>query len=73
MFLAVERLSRTELAYSAVHDVTAPDTPYHSGTMESFWTAETLKYFWLLFETEDVLDLGEWVLNTEAHGFRLPR
>lgn len=72
MFLAVERLSRTEIAYSTVLDVTNPETPYRSGVMESFWTAETLKYFWLLFEEEGVMDLGEWVLNTEAHGFRLP-
>jgi mannosyl-oligosaccharide alpha-1,2-mannosidase len=71
MFLAVERLSRTALAYSSVLDVTMPETPYHQGVMESFWTAETLKYFWLLFEGEEVMDLGEWVLNTEAHGFRL--
>jgi len=73
MFLAVERLSRTEVAYSSVLDVTAPKTPFHQGVMESFWTAETLKYFWLLFESEDVLDLGEWVFNTEAHAFRLPK
>ena len=39
--------------------------------MESFWTAETLKYFFLLFEDESVMNLDEWVLNTEAHGFKL--
>ena len=39
---------------------------------ESFWLAETLKYFYLLFEDEDVVSLDEWVLNTEAHPFRRP-
>jgi mannosyl-oligosaccharide alpha-1,2-mannosidase len=41
-------------------------------SMESFWLAETLKYFYLLFETPDVISLDEWVLNTEAHPFRRP-
>jgi hypothetical protein len=40
--------------------------------MESFWLAETLKYFYLLFSEFDVVNLDEWVLNTEAHPFRRP-
>lgn len=35
--------------------------------METFWLAETLKYLWLLFGPDDLLDLETWVLNTEAH------
>lgn len=36
--------------------------------MESFWIAETLKYFYLLFEDDpSVLPLDQWVFNTEAH------
>lgn len=41
--------------------------------MESFWTAETLKYFYLVFSTPDMIDLDEWVFNTEAHPFRRPK
>ncbi|OJD13176.1 hypothetical protein AJ78_06338 [Emergomyces pasteurianus Ep9510] len=37
--------------------------------MESFWMAETLKYFYLLFSERDFLPLEETVLNTEAHVF----
>ncbi|SPO00892.1 related to alpha-mannosidase MNS1 [Cephalotrichum gorgonifer] len=37
--------------------------------MESFWLAETLKYFYLLFSPDDVLPLDKIVLNTEAHPF----
>ena len=40
-------------------------------SMESFWTAETLKYLWLLFGDNDPLPFKEWVLNTEAHPFRI--
>ncbi|ODA83965.1 hypothetical protein RJ55_02483 [Drechmeria coniospora] len=37
--------------------------------MESFWLAETLKYFYLLFSPNDVLPLDKIVFNTEAHPF----
>ncbi|KAL2017901.1 hypothetical protein VTK56DRAFT_1557 [Thermocarpiscus australiensis] len=39
--------------------------------MESFWLAETLKYFYLLFSPDDLLPLDRVVFNTEAHP--LPR
>ena len=36
--------------------------------MESFWLAETLKYFYLLFSDDpDLIPLDEFVFNTEAH------
>lgn len=41
-------------------------------SMESFWFAETLKYFYLVFSDESLISLDEWVLNTEAHPFRRP-
>ncbi|KAJ5085574.1 Mannosyl-oligosaccharide 1-2-alpha-mannosidase [Penicillium argentinense] len=39
--------------------------------MESFWMAETLKYFYLLFSDRDFISLEDHVFNTEAHP--LPR
>lgn len=71
MFQAIERYTRAEFGHSAIDDVTK-ETPSHRDEMESFWLAETLKYFYLLFEAEDVVSLDEWVLNTEAHPFRRP-
>lgn len=38
---------------------------------ESFWLAETCKYFYLLFSDVDLISLDEFVLNTEAHPLRL--
>ncbi|KAL4896447.1 glycoside hydrolase [Aspergillus ambiguus] len=35
--------------------------------MESFWMAETLKYFYLLFSDREFLSLEKNVFNTEAH------
>ncbi|KAJ5947047.1 Mannosyl-oligosaccharide 1-2-alpha-mannosidase [Penicillium verhagenii] len=37
--------------------------------MESFWLAETLKYFYLLFSDRDFISLEDHVFNTEAHPF----
>lgn len=39
--------------------------------MESFWMAESLKYFYLLFSDRDFISLERNVFNTEAHP--LPR
>lgn len=35
--------------------------------MQSFFLAETLKYFYLLFSSEDVFDFNKKIFNTEAH------
>ncbi|KAH7063710.1 glycosyl hydrolase family 47-domain-containing protein [Macrophomina phaseolina] len=71
MFTAIQTHCRAEFGYSAIDDVTKT-APTLKDEMESFWLAETLKYFWLLFADEDVVSLDEWVLNTEAHPFRRP-
>ncbi|KAK0748219.1 glycoside hydrolase [Apiosordaria backusii] len=43
--------------------------PRTRDNMESFWLAETLKYFYLLFSPNDLLPLDKIVFNTEAHPF----
>ncbi|KAI9839602.1 MAG: hypothetical protein M1819_002228 [Sarea resinae] len=43
--------------------------PSQRDNMESFWLAETLKYFYLLFSPDDLLPLDKVVINTEAHAF----
>ncbi|KAL2200807.1 glycoside hydrolase family 47 protein [Corynascus similis CBS 632.67] len=70
MFTAIDRATSTELANSAVSDVTSPEEPKKKDSMESFWMAETLKYFYLIFSEPGVISLDEFVLNTEAHPFR---
>ena len=37
---------------------------------ESFFMAETLKYFYLLFSPPEKLDLEHYVFSTEGHPFR---
>ena len=71
MFQAIEKHTRTNIANSAISDVTVSE-PRKDDRMESFWLAETLKYFYLIFSEPDVLSLDEYVLNTEAHPLRRP-
>lgn len=71
MFEAIIAATRTEYGHSAVGPVTEKK-PQLTDSMESFWLAETLKYFALLFEEPNVVSLDEWVLNTEAHPFKRP-
>ncbi|KAM0747845.1 seven-hairpin glycosidase [Meredithblackwellia eburnea MCA 4105] len=42
-------------------------------SMESFVLAETLKYYYLLFSPMDFISLDDYVFNTEAHPFRVPK
>ena len=35
--------------------------------------AETLKYLYLIFSPPDTISLDDYVLNTEAHPFRIPK
>ncbi|EAW11168.1 glycoside hydrolase family 47 protein [Aspergillus clavatus NRRL 1] len=43
--------------------------PVTRDNMESFWMAETLKYFYLLFSEREFIALEDHVFNTEAHPF----
>lgn len=71
MFQAVSKYTRTEIAHSAINDVTLEKSKMQD-TMESFWLAETLKYFYLLFADPSVVSLDDYVLNTEAHPLKRP-
>ena len=71
MWEAVIKATRTRTGHSAIDNVLL-EGPDQVDSMESFWFAETLKYFYLLFAGPDVISLDDWVLNTEAHPFRRP-
>ncbi|KAH7627836.1 glycoside hydrolase [Sordaria sp. MPI-SDFR-AT-0083] len=74
MFEAVSIGTETDFANAAVLDVTKAEYPLpKEDYMESFWLAETLKYFYLAFSPPDVISLDDFVLNTEAHPFRRPK
>ncbi|KAH6845302.1 glycosyl hydrolase family 47-domain-containing protein [Chaetomium sp. MPI-CAGE-AT-0009] len=73
MFGAIRAATQTRLAHSAIGDVRATGETAKLDSMESFWIAETLKYFYLIFSEPELISLDDYVFNTEAHPFRLPK
>lgn len=71
MWQAIEKATSTTYGFSALLSVQEHRLRMTDKT-ESFWIAETLKYFYLLFADENVVSLDDWVLNTEAHPFKRP-
>ena len=71
MFLAFERYCRIESGgYAGLKNV-ASTSSAKDDTMQTFWLAETLKYFLMLFSDDSLLDLDTHVINTEAHPLRV--
>jgi mannosyl-oligosaccharide alpha-1,2-mannosidase len=77
MFQSIVNATTTPIANAALDDVTFSQAELDEkgrevrvNSMESFWTAETLKYFYLMFSEPDVVSLDEWVFSTEAHPFK---
>ncbi|EXF74050.1 glycosyl hydrolase family 47 [Colletotrichum fioriniae PJ7] len=71
MFEAVQKATQTDDAHAVVVDVTYSQSRQED-TMESFFFAETLKYFYLIFSDPELMSLDEWVFNTEAHPLKRP-
>ncbi|KAK1993038.1 family 47 glycosyl hydrolase [Colletotrichum falcatum] len=72
MFQSVVKATETQHANSAIEDVTVKGETRKLDSMESFWLAETLKYFYLIFSPPSLINLDDYVLNTEAHPLRRP-
>jgi mannosyl-oligosaccharide alpha-1,2-mannosidase len=70
MWQAIDRVTKTNFANAALKDITKVDGGLED-SMESFWMAETLKYFYLIFSEPGVISLDDYVFNTEAHPFKL--
>jgi len=58
---AIEKYTKTDYASAAIADVRDVRSE-KINSMESFWLAETLKYFYLIFADPTVLSLDEYVL-----------
>ncbi|KAF7136016.1 hypothetical protein RHSIM_Rhsim08G0248800 [Rhododendron simsii] len=68
IFEAFEKNSRVEAGYVGLKDV---NSGVKDNMMQSFFLAETLKYFYLLYSPSSVISLDEWVFNTEAHPLKI--
>jgi len=66
MVQALDRHCKAEGGYSGIRNVYQASAN-QDDVQQSFFLAETLKYLYLLFSDDDLIDLKEWVFNTEAH------
>lgn len=67
MFDNLQKYCRSEAGYTALKNVI---TKERADDMESFFFAETLKYFYLLFDDGRSLDFDKVIFNTEAHPYK---
>jgi Glycosyl hydrolase family 47 len=71
VFQSIEKYCKIGVAYGTLHDV-ANTSLQPNDKMESFFLAETMKYFYLLFDPDTEVDLlNKHVFNTEAHPIRV--
>ena len=66
MFTAFETHAFTPSGWAALPDVDNPSRDLDD-KMESFVLAETMKYLFLLFDSDYPVPLEQYVFNTEAH------
>lgn len=67
-FSDVKQYCRTDVAYTKVDNVV---TKKQGDALATFFFAETMKYFYLVFsEDAGTFDFDDYVFNTEAHTFR---
>lgn len=59
---------KTANAFSSIADVR---TKQQQNGLPTYFFAETMKYFYLLFTPDTGLNTAEYVFNTEAHPFRI--
>lgn len=66
MVQALDKHCKAEAGYSGIRNVYQVQAN-QDDVQQSFFLAETLKYLYLLFSDDDLIDLKQWVFNTEAH------
>ena len=70
-FQAIENNCKAKFGYASIGNVTKePGKMKLLDESQSFWMAETLKYFFLIFSDVHVGSLDTWVYNTEGHPLR---
>ncbi|CAF1155280.1 unnamed protein product [Didymodactylos carnosus] len=68
IFESFENYTRVQNGgYTTIDDVVHKDNVKPRDKMESFFLAETLKYFYLLFDDTNLFPFDKWIFNTEAH------
>lgn len=63
---ALEKYCRVPGGFTGLHNVYVIEPP-QDDVQQSYFFAETLKYLYLLFSDDDLINLNDWVFNSEAH------
>lgn len=64
---SLEKYSRVPSGgYAGLMSVQSASGP-QLDAQQSFFLAETLKYLFLTFSSDSLIDIEDWVFNTEAH------
>jgi mannosyl-oligosaccharide alpha-1,2-mannosidase len=71
IFQSFEKYTRQQHGYSSINDVRNINNVRPRDKMESYFLAETLKYFYLLFDKKNLFPFDKWIFNTEAHPLRI--
>jgi len=63
----IKKYCRTDEAFTAIANV---ETKKQSDNMATYFLAETLKYFYLVFSDDPEVNPTDYVFSTEAHNFK---
>ena len=63
---AIYKYCRTDSGYTGIKNVYDVNSP-KDDVQQSFLLAETFKYLYLIFSSDDLVSFDQWVFNTEAH------
>jgi mannosidase alpha-like ER degradation enhancer 1/mannosidase alpha-like ER degradation enhancer 2 len=58
---------KTDIAFTAIENV---ETMEKRDYMATYFIAETLKYFYLVFQDNPEVNINDYVFSTEAHNFK---
>lgn len=74
MLQAMQSATQTNNGNAAIVDVTDEGSELTlKDSMDSMWMSQTLKYFYLMFSSPDLISLDEFVFNAGGHPLKRPK
>ncbi|OQE46598.1 hypothetical protein PENCOP_c001G03771 [Penicillium coprophilum] len=74
MFRAMQNATQTKNGNAAIVAVTDEGSGLTlKDSMDSMWMSQTLKYFYLMFSSPDLINLDEFVFNAGGHPLKRPK
>lgn len=70
IFQAIEKHAKNDVGYAEIENVNR-NPPNQRGCLPSYFFSETLKYLYMIFSDEEIIDLNTWVFTTEGHPLKI--